>query len=243
MEKKKKKYYAVANGRRTGIFLEWFGRDGAEIQIKAFPNARYRGFYTEDEARQWLKNPAYRSTRCGLKTENAKNCEERAAGPSALTCAGKVVIHTDGGCINNPGPGGYGAVLMEDGERKELSGGFRLTTNNRMELMACIVALKSLKANSAVIVCSDSRYVVNAVTKGWAKRWRQNDWKRNKTDSAENADLWAQLLDLCDMHSAEFVWVKGHAGNIENERCDQLASQAVAKKKLFRDHVYEKGGL
>ena len=150
----------------------------------------------------------------------------------------QVIIYTDGGCIGNPGPGGYGVVLLFNGHRKELSGGFRLTTNNRMELMAAIVALESLKHRCKVKLYSDSKYVVDAIELGWAERWRENNWKRNKKEKAINPDLWERLLDLCEKHDVEFAWVKAHAGNRENERCDQLAKQAAYKMGLPEDENY-----
>ena len=141
----------------------------------------------------------------------------------------RVIIHTDGSCLGNPGPGGYGVVLRYGPHRKELSGGDPQSTNNRMEMTACIAGLNALKRRCAVTLYTDSAYIVNGVTKGWAKRWRANGWMRNKKEQAENADLWEQLLDLCEKHEVSFVWVKGHAGNPENERCDQLAKAAAGK--------------
>lgn len=240
---KKKKYYSVARGRKTGVFSAWYGPGGAEAQIHGFEGARYKGFTTIDEAREWLKLMAGEN-QCDKKTitEN-KTSRVKASSPDQelVTKAGRVLIYTDGGCSYNPGPGGYGAVIFNGKSRKEISGGFRLTTNNRMELMACIEALKVLKTASSVIVCSDSKYIVEAVTKGWARKWCKNGWMRNKTDAAENYDLWEQLLELCDRHHVEFVWVKGHAGTPENERCDQLATGAAAGKNLSIDKAYEGG--
>jgi ribonuclease HI len=155
-----------------------------------------------------------------------------------MTDLRQVVIYTDGACSGNPGPGGYGAVLLFNGNRKELSGGFRLTTNNRMEMLAAIEALRSLKDRCAVKLHSDSQYVVNAIQQGWAKRWRANGWMRNKKEKAVNPDLWAQLLDLCAQHQVEFVWVRGHSGNIENERCDVLAVAAAQQPNLPVDEGY-----
>ena len=153
----------------------------------------------------------------------------------------KITIYTDGGCIGNPGPGGYGIVLLFNGHRKELSGGFRLTTNNRMELMAAIVALEALKRRCRVKLYSDSKYLVDAMELGWAARWRDNNWKRNKKEKALNPDLWERLLKLCHRHEVEFLWVKAHAGNRENERCDQLAKQAAYQKDLPEDENYSPG--
>lgn len=150
----------------------------------------------------------------------------------------KVIIYTDGGCIGNPGPGGYGVVLLNAGHRKELSGGFRLTTNNRMELMAAIVGLEALKTPCEVTLYSDSKYVVDAIELGWAKRWQANGWRRNKKEKAVNPDLWQRLLDVCKKHDVTFRWVKGHAGNVENERCDYLANSTAMKKNLPEDKGY-----
>ena len=151
----------------------------------------------------------------------------------------QVTIHTDGACIGNPGPGGYGVVLQFGEHRKELSGGYRLTTNNRMELMGPIKALQTLEQSYFVILYSDSRYVVDAIEKGWVERWRAKGWMRNKKDRAVNPDLWKCLLDLCSEHEVEFRWVRGHAGNRYNERCDRLATQAARQNGLPIDEGYE----
>lgn len=153
-----------------------------------------------------------------------------------------ITIFTDGACTGNPGPGGYGAVLIYGDSRKELSGGYRRTTNNRMELTAAIVALRILKEPCQVTLYSDSKYVVNAIAEGWAQRWRSNGWKRNKKEKAVNPDLWQQLLSLNERHDVEFRWVRGHAGNAENERCDQLAVQAAQQPNLPIDEGYENAG-
>jgi ribonuclease HI len=150
-----------------------------------------------------------------------------------------VTIYTDGACSRNPGPGGYGIVLINGGRRKELSGGFRMTTNNRMEIMAAIVALEALKTKCHVSLFSDSEYLVKAIAEGWAKRWKENGWKRNKKDRALNPDLWDRLLKLCDAHEVEFKWIKGHNSHPENEKCDQLAVQALNKPDLPPDRDYE----
>ena len=151
----------------------------------------------------------------------------------------QVTIYTDGACTGNPGPGGYGVVLIYGEHRRELSGGYRRTTNNRMELMGPIKGLEALNQECRVTLHSDSQYVVEGIEKGWAKRWRGNDWMRNKREQAVNPDLWSKLLDLCETHEVEFRWVRGHAGDPENERCDQLAVQAAHKKGLPADEGYE----
>jgi ribonuclease HI len=151
----------------------------------------------------------------------------------------EVTIYTDGACLGNPGSGGYGVVLIYGKHRKELSGGFRLTTNNRMEILAAIEGLKALKSKCAVTLYTDSQYLVNAIAKGWAKQWQKNGWRRNKKEKAKNPDLWEQLLDLCVQHDINFVWVKGHAGIAENEYCDRLAVSAAQQQDLPPDIPYE----
>jgi ribonuclease HI len=151
----------------------------------------------------------------------------------------KVTIFTDGACLGNPGPGGYGAVLIHGDHRKELSGGFRLTTNNRMEIMAVIAALSALKTRCQVDLYSDSQYVVNAMTKGWVPRWKAKNWMRTKEEKAKNPDLWEKILELCSRHQVTFHWIKGHNNNQENERCDQLAVAAANTEKLLPDVGYE----
>ncbi len=134
-----------------------------------------------------------------------------------------VEIYTDGACSGNPGPGGWGAVLVYGQHEKELSGGERNTTNNRMELTAVIEALRMLKEPCAVTLTTDSRYVVDGITKGWAKKWRSNGWIKSDKKPALNSELWEALLNELERHQVEFVWVKGHAGHPYNERCDRLA--------------------
>lgn len=139
----------------------------------------------------------------------------------------KVTIYTDGACSGNPGPGGYGIVMVYGAHRKELSGGEPQTTNNRMEMMGVIKGLEMLKEPCEVEIVSDSKYVVDAVEKGWAVRWRENGWKRNKKEPALNPDLWEKMLALLEKHKVKFRWIKGHAGHAENERCDELARGAI----------------
>jgi len=150
-----------------------------------------------------------------------------------------VIIYTDGACLGNPGAGGYGVVLIYGEHRKELSGGFRLTTNNRMEMMAALVGLEALDKPCQVRLYSDSRYLVDAITKGWARKWRDNNWWRNKAEKALNTDLWEKLLELSDKHQVEFLWIKGHAGHPENERCDKLAVLAAEQENLLEDTGYD----
>ena len=147
----------------------------------------------------------------------------------------KVTVYTDGGASGNPGPGGYGIVLLSGDHRKELNGGFRLTTNNRMELLAVIVALETLKFEATdVTIYSDSKYVVDAVTKGWVFNWEKKNFAKKK-----NPDLWKRFLKIYPKHRVEFVWVKGHAGNELNEVADRLAVSAYQEGVLEVDKVYE----
>jgi ribonuclease HI len=247
---KTKKYYGVAKGKKPGVYTEWFGKDGAQIQINGFSGAIFKGFITRSEAEAFVRRyndteadsavksidtepaPEYRIPRKAV----SKPRKQRGTPPPG---AEDVVIYTDGGCRTNPGPGGYGAIVQIGSQRTEYSGGFRLTTNNRMELMACIVGLSSLKTISRVSLYSDSQYVVNGISRGWAKRWRKNNWMRNKEERAINPDLWERLLELCSKHAVTFNWVKGHANNQGNERCDQLAASASLNRNLAVDEIYE----
>lgn len=225
----KKKYYAVASGRSRGIYTDW---PTAEAQVKGFAGAKYKSFASEAEARAWLAEPEY-----GRRPE-------RPAAPAPAAPLPRhpedIVVHTDGGCLNNPGPGGYGIVIEADGERRELSGGFRLTTNNRMEMMAAIVALTELRGSRRPIhLYSDSSYLVNAIVKGWAKKWRKNGWLKADGQAALNSDLWQQLLELLAGLAVEFHWLKGHAGHEQNERCDRLAVAMARRPDLPADEPYE----
>ncbi|MEJ5265746.1 MAG: ribonuclease HI [Bacteroidales bacterium] len=146
----------------------------------------------------------------------------------------KVTIYTDGAAQGNPGPGGYGIVLISGKHRKELSQGYKLTTNNRMELLAVIVALEALKIpGSDVTIYSDSKYVVDAVEKGWVFEWAKKNFKKKK-----NADLWRRFLNIYPKHRVKLVWIKGHAHHPENELCDRLAVQAALSPNLLIDEGY-----
>jgi len=151
----------------------------------------------------------------------------------------KVTIYTDGGCTPNPGPGGYGIVLIYGEQRRELSGGYRSTTNNRMELTAAIRGLQALKEPCDVTLFSDSQYVVNGITKGWARTWKSKGWIKSDKRPAENIDLWEDLLNLCETHTVRFEWIRGHNGHAENECCDRLAGDASRRQDLPIDSVYE----
>lgn len=140
-----------------------------------------------------------------------------------------VDIFTDGACSGNPGPGGWAAILRYNNTEKEISGSEKETTNNRMELLGAIMALRTLKEPCEVTLTSDSKYLIDSVTKGWVYSWKQNNWKKADKKMALNIDLWEELLNLLDVHKVTFTWIKGHDGHIENERCDFLAVAEYTK--------------
>lgn len=226
-----KKVYAVAKGRKPGIYNNW---PAAKAQIEGFPGAVFKGFLTVKEAEEWMKSPGFSKSAAGSKSSKLSEPAD------TMPRAGEVTIYTDGGSSGNPGPGGYGIVQVYGNERKEISGGFRLTTNNRMELMGVIVALRNLEHNNLPIsIYTDSSYVVNGITKGWAKSWRKNNWIKSDKKPAVNPDLWSELLDLIEPLKVTFNWVKGHAGNPLNERCDELAVTAAKGRDLPVDEGYK----
>jgi len=144
----------------------------------------------------------------------------------------KIFVYTDGACSGNPGPGGYGAILRYNGTEKELSGGFRDTTNNRMEIMGAIVALEALREPCEVTIVTDSQYIVNSIEKRWVFSWETRGWRRGKNEIVQNVDLWKRLLPLLERHRVSFQWIRGHAGHPENERCDELAVTAAQAPNL-----------
>lgn len=151
----------------------------------------------------------------------------------------KVEIYTDGACTGNPGKGGYGAVLIYNGNEKRISKGFRKTTNNRMELMAAIEALKLLKENCIVDLYSDSKYLTDAINQNWLSSWQKNGWKKYDKKPVLNRDLWEELLLLINKHKVTFIWVKGHNGNPYNEICDTIAVEAYNNSSDNIDETYE----
>ena len=206
----------------------------------------------ESQVRQWLEHGQLVQAHgyhvqldAGrLATVRAEAVEATASSRSEFTSTRpKVSMYSDGACKRNPGPGGHAAILIHPKGRREVAGGYRLTTNNRMELMAVIAGLEALTTSCIVTVTSDSTYIVNAITKGWARGWQLNDWRlrSGKRDIAKNADLWKRLLELCDKHDASFKWVRGHAGHPENERCDELATWWASQPNLPEDTGYEPG--
>ena len=147
----------------------------------------------------------------------------------------KVVIHTDGACKGNPGPGAFGAVLVCGNHRKEISAGYRLTTNNRMELRAAIASLELLSEPCEIELHSDSKYLIDAIKKNWIDGWKRRGWLTAAKQPVKNQDLWQSLVNAMTPHRIHWHWVKGHAGHRENERCDELANQAVASGNLMED--------
>ncbi len=227
----KKKYYAVRKGYITGIYDTW---SMAEAQVKGYPGAQFKGFFSKEEAQAWLEGNISLAKRKAIAPKKQLNTR-------GIDCSeADIIIYTDGGAINNPGPGGYGVVLKHGEEQEELFGGFRLTTNNRMELMACIVALQETQYSSKKIVLfSDSSYVVNGISKGWVKKWQRNGWLKSDKKPVVNRDLWERLVLLSDSLDIDFRWVKGHSGNPLNERCDQLAVKSARGSGLPSDAGYE----
>ncbi|MBX3465097.1 MAG: ribonuclease HI [Planctomycetes bacterium] len=149
-----------------------------------------------------------------------------------------VIIYSDGACLGNPGPGGYGTVLLAGEHRKELSAGFRRTTNNRMELLGAIVGLEALKQPCRVTLWSDSQYLIHALAKGWLDGWQKRGWRTAGKEPVKNQDLWRRLLRAIDDHAIEWRWVRGHTGDVENERCDQLAVAAAYGPDLLDDEGF-----
>jgi ribonuclease HI len=237
---RKKNVYAVKSGRQPGIYTSLVE---CNQQVAGYSKAEYRGFATRKEAEEYLRGSEPKipgKLTIAVQTEVGVS---RRVGSNHSSSLKKVIIYTDGACAGNPGPGGYGVVLIHGDHRKEISAGFRLSTNNRMEILACIVGLRALKEPCDVTIYSDSKYVVNAMTKSWALQWRRRGWKRKDQQGeyhdARNADLWQQMLDLCNQHRVKFEWVRGHSGNQGNERCDELAREAAVSDRLGVDTVYE----
>ena len=214
-----KKIYAVKRGRKTGLFTVWAE---CAAQVKGFQGAVYKGFMTEDEARAWLGG-------VDARTEQPRAAAEMAA-PSAPDA--DYIIHTDGSCLRNPGGAGGWAAVIETtatGAVEEKSGGDPETTNNRMELTAALMALSAVPEGARVALYTDSQYLKNAFTKFWLPAWKKRGWKKADGEPVLNQDLWVQLDAAFAARQVQFHWVKGHAGNPRNERCDALA-RAEAEK-------------
>ena len=214
-----KKIYAVKRGRKTGLFTVWAE---CAAQVKGFQGAVYKGFMTENEARAWLGGADARAEQPRAAAEMAE--------PSAPDA--DYIIHTDGSCLRNPGgPGGWAAVIetTATGAVEEKSGGDPETTNNRMELTAALMALSAVPEGARVALYTDSQYLKNAFTKFWLPAWKKRGWKKADGEPVLNQDLWVQLDAAFAARQVQFHWVKGHAGNPRNERCDALA-RAEAEK-------------
>ena len=208
-----KKFYAVKRGRKTGLFTVWAE---CAAQVKGFQGAVYKGFMTEEEARAWLGG-------ADARTEQPRAAAEMAA-PSAPDA--DYIIHTDGSCLRNPGGAGGWAAVIETaatGAVEEKSGGDPETTNNRMELTAALMALSAVPEGARVALYTDSQYLKNAFTKFWLPAWKKRGWKKADGEPVLNQDLWVQLDAAFAARQVQFHWVKGHAGNPRNERCDALA--------------------
>ena len=214
-----KKFYAVKRGRKTGLYTVWAE---CAAQVKGFQGAVYKGFMTEEEARAWLGG-------ADARTEQPRAAAEMAE-PSAPNA--DYIIHTDGSCLRNPGGAGGWAAVIETaatGAVEEKSGGATETTNNRMELTAALMALSAVPEGARVALYTDSQYLKNAFTKFWLPAWKKRGWKKADGEPVLNQDLWVQLDAVFAARQVQFHWVKGHAGNPRNERCDALA-RAEAEK-------------
>lgn len=214
-----KKFYAVKRGRKTGLYTVWAE---CAAQVKGFQGAVYKGFMTEEEARAWLGG-------ANARAEQPRAAAEMAA-PSAPDA--DYIIHTDGSCLRNPGGAGGWAAVIETaatGAVEEKSGGDPETTNNRMELTAALMALSAVPEGARVALYTDSQYLKNAFTKFWLPAWKKRGWKKADGEPVLNQDLWVQLDAVFAARQVQFHWVKGHAGNPRNERCDALA-RAEAEK-------------
>jgi len=198
---------------------------------------RYRDIYKDNA---FAEDVERHLVFCILSSLFASRCHT-----SLMSSDQKIEIYTDGACSPNPGRGGYGVIIVQNALRRELSGGFAKTTNNRMEILAAIEGLKGVTGEQGagldITVFSDSRYLVDMFNQGHAKRWRAKGWLRGPKDRAKNEDLWGCLLDLTALHGVKFVWVKSHNEHPENERCDQLAVEARQQVNLPVDEKYERG--
>lgn len=247
MSKANKKYYLVVHGRQPGIYTSWFGEDGASKQVENFTDTIYKGFYSKEDALAWLRDFSEETLRQYapnlLEFVDYSKPIEAIDRDTDLLNEGKVVIHTDGCALGNPGQGGYAAILRYKERVKEITGGFRETTNNRMEIMACIEGLKALKQKLSVVVFSDSKYVVDSINNKWVYGWRNKNWVKSKNRKVPNADLWKVLLELIEVHEVEFRWVRGHNNDKNNQRCDFLATEAAQKSNLSIDVGFNQNDL
>lgn len=231
----KKKYYAVGVGVKPGIYTDWAS---TQKQVIGFKGAVYKSFPTKEEAEAFMANPVYATKKKEVSKSTNKSSASIKQNLPVVGNDKEIIIYTDGACSGNPGPGGYGAVFLSGNERFELSEGYRRTTNNRMEMLAIIVALEFVRLDMPITVYSDSSYVINAITKNWAKGWQKRGWVKSDGEPAKNPDLWQRMLDVCANKKISFIWVKGHAGHELNEVCDRLAVAASSKKILLNDEGF-----
>ena len=220
----KKNVYAVKRGRTTGLFMTWAQ---CKEQVAGYPGAVFKGFTNAQEAEAWLHGAgAARTLTPGRAVKRRTGASQLELFPPAPEREPDYVIYTDGSCLRNPdGPGGWAVVLREvaTGEVRELSGGEPSTTNNRMELMAAIMALRAAREGAVVELYTDSRYLQQAFTRHWLPAWKRRGWRKADGQPVKNQDLWQELDRLFAAHTVQFRWVKGHVGVDANERCDRLA--------------------
>ena len=226
-----KKIYAVRRGRTTGLFLSWAD---CKKQVDGFPGARFKSFTDATEAWKWLNGEETTAPKRTGAPKKSRQTAKTAAPSQPLRPDEEqdFVIYTDGSCLRNPdGPGGWAVVAcnVATGEVTELCDGNPSTTNNRMELLGAITALQSLHEPCQVSLYTDSQYLANAINLGWLRGWKQKGWRR-KDGELKNVDLWQTLDGLLQTHKVQFFWVKGHADNVYNNRCDALA---VAEREKF----------
>lgn len=217
----KKNFYAIKKGKKSNVIVPTW--DECKSLVNGYPGAEFKGFVTEDEAMEYL----------GIKKENKKEKKNKNSVAEPIK-SDRVICYTDGACSGNGKPdggaGGWGAVIIQNGKRTELSGGAADTTNNRMELTACIEALRFVRTPSNILLITDSQYVINGIVKGWVKSWKRNNWKKSDGTPVKNPDLWEELVSAIQFHKKiEFQWVKGHATTEENNRCDYMAVEQSKK--------------
>lgn len=235
------KFYAVAVGREPGVYSDW---PRAKQQVDGFPGAIYKSFSDRAKAEDWLKSPPPSWNGRRQAADSVRSARRQYPVEGAAPTEG-LIIYTDGSCLGNPGPGGYGVIIRENGRERQLSGGFRRTTNNRMEMMAAIAGLKAAGPDitgtdkQPIHLYSDSSYLVNAIEKGWAKNWAGRGWRKADGQPAQNSDLWQEMLALLAVRKVVVHWLPGHAGHHDNERCDQLALLAAKSANLPEDTGYQ----
>jgi len=227
----KKKFYAVKCGRKIGLFDTW---SKCKAQVDGFPGAVFKSFPTEKEATAWLNGNSGCETAKPSNGSPISTVAEKTPPVSAelFPAEKSFAVYTDGSCLKNPdGPGGWAAVIIgADGEVKELFGGEPKTTNNRMELTAAIEALSYVPADAEINLYTDSQYLKNAFTQNWLGNWLRNGWRTATGGEVKNKDLWVRLYAEYSRRYVKFNWVKGHAGDKHNERCDELAKQEALRQ-------------